>query len=280
MRQAAPSHRIGLADLTAGRIWSAGMRRIEDLPQAMAWHLSGRAKANRKRLRNFKDLHEGARCFIIANGPSLARTDLRPLKAETTFGMNRIYLNFKEMGFQTSYYLAINELVLNQFAGEIAYLGMPKFLNWNQRKRFREVNDLNYLRLKLGFHDTFISDISRPLCSGGTVTFAALQVAFYMGFQQVVLVGLDHRFASKGRPNEVQVRAEARDQNHFHPNYFPAGSRWQLPDLRRSELAYGLARRAYEAEGRIILDATVDGACPVFEKVTYESLFNVSYDGG
>lgn len=274
MKQPAPSSRVRYAELTPNRILSAGRRRIEDLPHGLAWRFSALAKANGERLRSFRNIHQGGRCFIIANGPSLAQTDLGLLKDEITFGMNRIYLNFDSMGYPTRYYLAINELVLDQFAPEIAPLNMPKFLNWNSRDRLdREDDGTHYLRLKLGLYDTFVSDITEPLCSGGTVTFAALQVAFYMGFQEVVLVGLDHRFAATGAPNEVQVRVEANDKNHFHPNYFPAGSRWQLPDLRRSELAYALARLAYEADGRVILDATVDGACTVFEKADLSAVF-------
>jgi hypothetical protein len=38
-------------------------------------------------------------------------------------------------------------------------------------------------------------------------------------------------------------------------------------------LAYSKARLAFEADGRTILDATLDGACPVFEKVEYAKLF-------
>ncbi len=274
MKQAVPRSRFRFAELTPNRILSAGLRRITDVPQGLAWRFSALANANRERLRSFKNLHQGGRCFIIANGPSLARMDLHILKDEITFGMNRIYLNFDSMRFQTTYFLAINELVLDQFSADIADLGMPKFLSWNSRNKFsKQADQLLFLRFKLGLRDTFVSDITDPLCSGGTVTYAAIQLAFYMGFQQVVLVGLDHRFDSKGFPNEVQVRAEAKDQNHFHPNYFPKGIRWQLPDLRRSEVAYALARRAYEEDGRAILDATVDGACTVFEKADYSSLF-------
>ena len=61
--------------------------------------------------------------------------------------------------------------------------------------------------------------------------------------------------------------------SHFHPNYFPKGSKWQLPDLLRSEIAYRIARRAFEDNGREIVDATVGGNCPIFEKVDYLSFF-------
>jgi hypothetical protein len=34
-----------------------------------------------------------------------------------------------------------------------------------------------------------------------------------------------------------------------------------------------MARKAYEADGRKVLDATIGGKLDIFEKVDYESLF-------
>jgi hypothetical protein len=95
-----------------------------------------------------------------------------------------------------------------------------------------------------------------------------------MGFREVILIGVDHSFIDKGTPNTTEVRSTENDPNHFHPNYFSKGTKWQLPDLKRSELAYGMAKETFEKAGRTILDATVDGKCPVFNKVEFESLFD------
>lgn len=200
--------------------------------------------------------------------------DLSLLRNEITFGLNRIYLLFDRLDFLVSYYVSVNELVLNQFADDIQALRMPKFLNWNCRRRFDASDEtLHFVRMRLSVSDRVQTDATRPLYGGGTVTFAALQLAYFMGFQTVVLIGIDHRFVSQGIPNRTVVRRSEKDENHFHPDYFPTGSKWQLPDLRRSEIAYGLAREAFERDGRRILDATVDGHCPVFEKVVFETLF-------
>jgi hypothetical protein len=108
------------------------------------------------------------------------------------------------------------------------------------------------------------------------VTFVALQLAYHMGFREVILLGLDHRFSAKGRPNRVAIRPDSPDRDHFHPDYFPKGARWQLPDLRRSELAYAEARTAFENDGRRIVDATPDGGCTVFERRDLQQLFAAS----
>jgi hypothetical protein len=107
---------------------------------------------------------------------------------------------------------------------------------------------------------------------GATVTFVALQLAYYMGFKEIYLVGVDHKFTSNGEPHQVITSLE-NDMNHFSPNYFGPGFRWQLPDLEASEYAYELAKKQFEKNYRKIMDATIDGNLNVFPKVDYNSLF-------
>jgi hypothetical protein len=119
--------------------------------------------------------------------------------------------------------------------------------------------------------ERFAADVSRRVFEGSTVTFVALQIAFHMGFGEAILLGVDHDFEAKGRPNATVV-SSGEDRNHFSPAYFGAGFRWQLPDLAASERAYLLARQAYEAAGRRVVDATIGGKLTVFPKVEYSSL--------
>ena len=266
--------RFWVSELTPERIAAAALRRARDVPHRLAWHFGpSLAVRNRDRLGQWAGRHAGQRCFILGSGPSLAKMDLRPLASEITFGLNRIYLLFPDLPFQPTYYCATNELVLANFASEIRALGMPRFLNWNQRGRFDDDDFTLFVKDSLSLRDSFEGDPLRPSSFGGTVTYTALQLAYFMGFQQVILIGVDHFFAESGTPNRSKIRTTEVDESHCHPNYFPQGVRWQLPDLRRSELAYGLARRAFERAGREVLDATVGGHLQVFEKIAYESLF-------
>ena len=104
------------------------------------------------------------------------------------------------------------------------------------------------------------------------MTNVCLQLAFHMGFEKAILIGVDHSFAAKGKPNTTVV-SDGDDQSHFDPRYFGKGFRWQLPDLDTSEQGYWMARQAYESAGRSAVDATVGGHLQVFPKVDYESLF-------
>ena len=118
----------------------------------------------------------------------------------------------------------------------------------------------------------FSTDITGRVWEGATVTHVALQLAYHMGFTTAILIGVDHSFATKGTPNTT-VESQGDDPNHFSAAYFGKGFRWQLPDLETSELGYRMARKAFEADGRQVLDATIGGKLDIFPKIDYNSLF-------
>ena len=231
-------------------------------------------KKSRKRMARFRDQYHGRRCFIIGNGPSLNRMDLTRLKDEITFGLNRFYLMFDKIGFCTTFLVVVNELVIEQCAGEINSLNIPKVINVRSSRVLDFDRHTLFIKCQ-GNPKTgpwFSPGIEKGVCTGGTVTYVAMQIAYYMGFDQVILIGVDHSFATKGEPHRVVVTQES-DPNHFDPNYFGKGFRWQLPDLERSELSYRIAKFHFERNEREILDATVGGKLDIFPKVAFDSLF-------
>lgn len=224
-----------------------------------------------QRLAALKDSRRGERCFIIGNGPSLRQTDMSLLRNEYTIGMNRIYLMFPELGFQTSYYLSVNDLVVEQCAQEIQALSLPRFVAWRARKWLQPADNLYFLWTTYT-GPRFARDLTGRLWEGATVTYVALQTAFYLGFKEVILIGVDHNFVTQGKPNTT-ITSQGDDPNHFSPGYFGKGFRWQLPDLDTSERGYIMAREAYTSAGRRVLDATVGGKLTIFPKVDYNTLF-------
>ncbi len=227
---------------------------------------------SRRRLAAYRDAHAGERCFIIGNGPSLRRTDLTHLRREFTFGLNRIYLLFPELGFTTSCLVSVNELVLEQCAAEIRALDLPRFITWRARRWFSGDPRTIFLDSDYTGPENFSGAAMGRLFEGLTVTYVALQLAFFMGFADVILVGVDHNFVTQGQANST-VTSGGDDPNHFAPNYFGKGFRWQLPDLEGSERAYRMARQAFEAAGRSVRDATIGGKLSIFPKIDYSELF-------
>jgi len=242
--------------------------RLPDLPAAA---LHPWRRESRKRLAALQNIHKGQRCFIIGNGPSLRQTDLKKLRSEFTFGLNRIYLLFPELGFTTTYLLSMNDLVIEQCASEILALSIPKFLTWRSHRFLTPTENTHFLYTTYT-GPKFARNVTGRLWEGATVTYVALQLAYHMGFETAILIGVDHNFVTKGDANKT-VTSQGDDPNHFAPNYFGKGFRWQLPDLETSERAYRMARAAYEADSRRVLDATIGGKLTIFPKVDYLSLF-------
>jgi hypothetical protein len=247
----------------------SGLLHLPDLPGV---YLHPWRRESMARLVELKDIHKGQRAFIIGNGPSLKQTDLTRLKDECTFGLNRIYLMFPELGFGTTYFVSVNDLVIEQCISDISALPMPKFLSWRSH-RFFSKGPLPATFLYTTYDSpAFARDVRHRVWESATVTYVALQLAFHMGFEQIILVGVDHNSNVSGKANSTVV-SQGDDPNHFHPGYFGKGFRWQLPDFDTSEIGYGLARQAFEAAGREVLDATIDGKLTIFRKVNYQSLF-------
>jgi hypothetical protein len=224
-----------------------------------------------QKLEALRDSHRGERCVIIGNGPSLKQTDLQKLRGTFSIGMNRFYMAFNDLGFTTSILLTVNNLVIEQCADELRALPIPIFVSWRGRHYIHPAPNLHYLYTSY-IKPSFNSDATRRLWEGATVTFVAMQLAYFMGFKQVILIGVDHNFTSTGKPNTTVVSTGA-DPNHFHPGYFGKGFRWQLPDLETSEIAYRMAKSAYEKNGREILDATIGGKLTVFPKVNFDTIW-------
>jgi len=247
-------------------------RRIPELPDAYfhPWR-----RESIKRLTELKDIHKGKRAFIIGNGPSLKQTDLSKLKGEITFAMNRFYLAFPELGFTTSYICVTNDLVVEQFKDDFIALPIPKFIAWRSHRHFDGNLPLKGIPTFVYTSYTgprFTGDVRKRVWEGATVTNLALQLAYHMGIEKAILIGVDHNFKDKGEANKTIV-SQGDDLNHFMPNYFGKGIKWQLPDLYTSEIGYAFAREAYRKAGREVVDATVGGKLTIFPKVGYNSLW-------
>jgi hypothetical protein len=245
---------------------------------------SARGRESAQLLRAMHNRFAGKRAFVIGNGPSLKGMDLAPLAREYTFGSNRIYLAFKDLGFSTTFLCAGAKHIISQFGQEMADTNCKHVFMSHRYARMEHLP---------GTVTTFISRVrpvfgADPLFWGfhdaGTVTNIAIQLAYYFGFSEVVLIGVDHNFVTSGpvagkilpkpstdaRPDTVI--SEGDDPNHFTPSYFGPGVTWELPDWVTMERGYVRARDHFERHGRRIVDATVEGKLTVFPKVSYESI--------
>jgi glycosyltransferase involved in cell wall biosynthesis len=257
----------------------AGMRRVSQIHnQRLETHY-------RPRLRSLRDRYAGAqRCFIIGNGPSLNRTDLTQLAGEVTFSTNAFFLKMPELGWAPTFHVVEDHLVAEDRATELnALKGPTKIYPSYLGYCLDEAEDTIFLnhRARKSYPDgfDFSTDASQVTYTGCTVTFTCMQLAHYLGFEEIYLIGVD---ASYDIPKDVKESSdygtgvldmESDDPNHFHPDYFGKGFRWHDPQVEQMIAAYEEARRATDASGRPIFNATVGGQLEVFQRRSFQSLF-------
>jgi len=235
----------------------------------------------------FKDSHKGKRCFLIGNGPSLRMEDLDMLAEhhEICFGVNRIYKAFPHTKWRPTYYCSID---LSENPEDRAFLQtheMSAFLAdwatskpWGSAKVARRFPRTHIMHLNsLAWDDSipmmpkFSFDIAQGVYFGYTVMYNCFALAFYMGFQEIYLLGVDHSIV--GQYNDPR--------NHFAADYISEEEREREADkgggcymLDRVDLAFRKAHKAADRAGVRIYNATRGGKLEEFERVDFDALFS------
>lgn len=218
--------------------------------------------------------HLGETGIVLCNGPSLNRVDFDLIRGYPIFGLNKIYLAFRRFRFYPRYFVAVNRLVVEQGISEIEHIPCIKFLPLEICVDLKWVPPLAFLMRTKHPQEHFYKDVGRGVNEGSTVTYVALQIAYYMGFSRIIILGMDHKYSYVGRPHD-ETLLDGDDPNHFDPKYF-SGMLWNNPDLFASEESYRVARWCYSQDGRRIIDSTEGGMCPVFEKMELAEALRVS----
>jgi len=95
-----------------------------------------------------------------------------------------------------------------------------------------------------------------------TVTYFLLQVAFWVGYKRVTLIGVDNTYNQPDVAEGVVITQSEADTNHFSSDYF-RGRRWEAADTDRMAAVISLAATAYNAHGRVLMNSTDGGALEV-----------------
>lgn len=252
----------------------------------------------------FKDRHRNERCFILGNGPSLNETDLSLLKGETVFACNAAFLLFDRIDWRPDYYACVDSRVLPDRAADIqamleAHPDMVAFFpaelqshggastraatrtlipEVEGRYFFNEtVGDLSQLPWS-----QFSPDANTHVVQPHTVAISMLQLAAYMGFSEIYLVGCDTRYTvpddvereGSGNARDPRLKSTSDDPNHFDTSYFGAGRDWHQPNVDLMTEHYRVARTALEALGVRVKNATVGGDLEVFDRIRLEEVFD------
>lgn len=236
---------------------------------------------NGKKIKKYQNKYKGQRCFIVANGPSLRAEDLDKLhqRDEITFGMNRIYKLFDKTSWRPTFYVCEDELIAKEQQKEInAVEAQEKFIpieiNW-----WHDINIENALYFRLNYlkedayEYCFSPDIAHQIDCRGTVTFTCMQIAAYMGFSEIYLLGVDHNYHKTIDINgNVIVDPNAKD--YFCDGYDDDIKDQVIHDMGNNTRAYMDAKAYCEKTGlTTIYNATRGGKLEVFERIDFDSLF-------
>lgn len=237
-------------------------------------------------LRAFKDCHQGERCFILGNGPSLKRTDLAPLADEITIGVNGIFYMTQQCGFTPTYYVVEDNHV---FADNLVRVNnvdaVAKFFPSKYRPIITPQPGVFFLPTDWSFYwgsspwyekPRFSDDIADVIYAGQTVTFLNIQLAAYMGFSEIYLIGVDfdYQIPDAAQIDGLTITSVDDDPNHFHPDYFGKGKKWHFPKLENVEKAMLCAQEGVKEAGGTIFNATVGGKLEAFPRVDYHELLD------
>lgn len=223
-------------------------------------------------LTRYKDKHIGKRCFIVATGPSVKTQDLDKLyeHLEDCFSVNRIYLAFENTKWRPKYFVMMDDKMIKEFSEDVKQCEAEvKFVSDVVEDFWLNEKDANIVRL----HDhvleyypylpKFSDNVECGVYSGRSVVYTCLQLACYMGYKEIYLLGTDHNYTSNQKDTA----------NHFHKDYYKGNIRPDNYFKEKSELAFMAARKYAEENGIKIYNATRGGKLEVFERVDFDGLF-------
>lgn len=230
-------------------------------------------------LLNYKDKHVGERCFIVATGPSLTLQDLDLIKDEISFGMNSICKIYNKTGYRPTYYGIQDRLVYAEIKEYICQYYRSKsnvFIADRILYHFKDVDKKwNVFPLNTAYNAygrwfkeqykvKISDDIYRIVYDGFSITISLLQIAMYMGFKDIYLLGADCDF------NKNDLHSKGMEHNGSVDTTLDTAA-------ERNLAGYRAIKQYAEDKGIHIYNSTRGGGLELFERVSLDALFQRMY---
>lgn len=249
--------------------------------------------------KEFKNLHKGERCFILASGPSVKTQDLSGLENEICIAVSHFHLHKDIKKIKPKYHVLApqhkpftfddsskyfedflkyyNENEVTYFLGITPYkYSYTELIKSNPKYKLKNINYLNYYypeRLnERNYKDSEIWDITKNLFSISTVVYSAIQVAAYMGFKEIYLIGCDHDYIKHPDRLENNRFYEDKDGISDKAHLSKIGLENVLKILYERWKDYRLMSEYLKEQGVEILDSTENGMLDVFKKRSLKSV--------
>lgn len=190
---------------------------------------------------DFQNIHEGKRLFVLASGPSLSDLDLSPLQRRIVMGLNRSFLAYPD----THYHCCMDKRLFELYP---ALFEKTRYL-------FNIEGWSTGIPLQLLGSEGFSDDLTDGIYSGYTISYFALQVAQYMGFTEVVYLGLD--------------LANAQGQTHFFGTDFCSRNHEETEFPKMARMLESGVRKMQE-RGMKVYNCSPVCALDCFTRISFE----------
>lgn len=239
---------------------------------------------NSKALYKLKNSHKGERCFLIGNGPSLKAEDLELLKDEICFGCNMIYKIFEKTQWRPTYYCSIDSLYAKNIAEDVKqemedvrnmFTVYTSYVKLNEKpENMLYVNNVfseNHYKVR--------GNVMAYCKTKATVMTVMAELAFFMGFSEIYLVGVDnsdtHGNNAHFYKSDVEKLVAEQDKNRIKKRVLKKN----ITDkdiaehtINRCNSVYEELKKYADTHGIKMKNASRGGNLEVFERVDLETL--------
>lgn len=225
---------------------------------------------------------EKKRCFVIGGGPSITLGDLEKLQNEDTMATNSIINCFSLIKWRPTFYF-IQDMIfarmikredkLRWLAKECKYI-LCSVKNCLYEYRDYGIENLFYYYMYDNSYEKvpeFSDDITKKLYYASTTVYSMLQVAAYMGYHEIYLMGMDLGFVNEKHLDGTIVRGGAFNNEAEFMKQKEAFV--GIYEIDRILLGYQATKKYCDSHGIKIYNATRGGKLEVFERVAFDSLF-------
>lgn len=239
----------------------------------------------------YKNVHVGERVFILCTGPSIAEMDLTRLKDERTIAVSGFYLHKDCQIISPDYFcMPAFEDIFDGIAFKLlkeiqkATQGTKYFFNIHEKDRIEKIKgfkgkSVNYVTYsEIANYENTDIDLTNTIMGPQSVAILALEIALYMGFQTIYLLGVEHDTLQTNRYThfydyDASIASKASDEEDRQGNLHSTFGE-QLKCVSKLWEQYEILKKIAERKGVNIYNATRGGVLDVFERVNFDTLWD------
>lgn len=256
--------------------------------------LMRRIKENAK----YKDMHKGKRCFILGNGPSLKEQDLSCLKGEILFTVNQFFRMDGAKELKPSYHFWADPFFFNnngcmtddmlramECAAEsaITFFESTAYEYVTSHHMDKRI-PCSFFKCGLAlFDNSDISvDFSEWVSGAATVVQYAVEMAIYMGFSEIYLLGCDmtgilsviQSKEKKAVEGTYSYQIDEKERKRIDALSACVSMESQFVGWGNMFAGYRFLRQYCEERGILLANATKGGVLDNLPRVRLEELFS------